>query len=101
MAHIMTNHKRDYEAERLRRRLKQEYLPSITEIVKLIAVSCEGRTFKRADLVEAVAVRMGYPVDESISGAVSSSLKTLTEEGFVVPARQHGYWVMYNYNEDR
>jgi hypothetical protein len=91
MAQAITNHKRDYEAERLRRRLRQEFLPSITEVVKSIAVSCEGRTFKRADLIEAVANRIGYPADESISGAVSSSLRTLHEEGFVVPAKEHGY----------
>jgi hypothetical protein len=29
--------------------------------------------------------------DENISGAVSSSLRTLHEEGFVVPAKEHGY----------
>lgn len=91
----VANSKMMYEAARIRQMMENnKVLPSVREVVEQIARNNAGSTMKRECIVDSVARRMGVPIDESISGSVSNALRELTEAGAVIPAVQHGYWVM-------
>lgn len=68
--------------------------PIIYQIVEQIMVS-SNRLIKKEDIDREVALRIGYPVDASISSAVSDALRRLEREKKVSHPK-HGYWCNYS-----
>lgn len=91
----MGNNKCVYEARRVCTLATEHPLPTFAQIVENVLARHKGQQVKREDIVQEVANAMECAVDKSISGAVSVELARLAEQGIVVQARKHGYWVVY------
>lgn len=68
-------------------------LPSIKDIIRWLFQNNKNTVYKREEIVDYVVSVIGYPKDESISGAVSAALGDLEEDGKATRVgKVEGYW---------
>lgn len=83
----------DYQAKIVRESLNGVKLPSIKQIVKDIVLNSDTE-LKKEEMDEYVCRQIGFPMDESISGATSQALDKLKSEN-IAKNVSHGYWRKY------
>lgn len=87
---MKSDNNRAYQSFRMNEMDKGIILPTIEEIVTTIMINSTV-PYKKEEIDEKVSQQIGFPLDDSISSAVSGILQKLQKQK-IVSNIKHGYW---------